>query len=79
MPYTPPFSITADILNLVADISQQVGKLDANALSASPRWRKQNRIKTITGTLAIEGNTLSEEQITAIVEAAGAGRCTRAG
>jgi Fic family protein len=30
--------------------------------------RKQNRIKTITGTLAIEGNTLTEEQITAIVD-----------
>ena len=68
MPYTPPFTITSEILNLVADISQQVGKLDASALNASPQLRKQNRIKTITGTLAIEGNTLSEEQITAIVE-----------
>jgi Uncharacterized conserved protein len=68
MPYTPPFTITTDILNLVADISQQVGRLDASALNASPQLRKQNRIKTITGTLAIEGNTLTEEQITAIVE-----------
>lgn len=68
MPYKPPFTITTDILNLVADISQQVGRLDASALNASPQLRKQNRIKTITGTLAIEGNTLTEEQITAIVE-----------
>tara|TARA_Y100000296_G_C5159036_1_gene250793 strand:+ start:718 stop:1737 length:1020 start_codon:yes stop_codon:yes gene_type:complete len=68
MPYTPPFTITSEILNLVADISQQVGRLDASALNASPQLRKQNRIKTITGTLAIEGNTLTEEQITAIVE-----------
>lgn len=68
MPYTPPFTITTEILNLVADISQQVGRLDASALNASPQLRKQNRIKTITGTLAIEGNTLSEEQITAIVD-----------
>jgi Fic family protein len=68
MTYKPPFTITADILNLVADISQQVGALDASALNASPQLRKQNRIKTITGTLAIEGNTLTEEQITAIVE-----------
>lgn len=68
MPYTPPFTITAEILNLVADISQQVGRLDASALNASPQLRKQNRIKTITGTLAIEGNTLTEEQVTAIVE-----------
>lgn len=64
----PPFTLTSDILNLAADISQQVGRLDASLLNASPQLRKQNRIKTITGTLAIEGNTLTEEQITAIVE-----------
>lgn len=68
MPYQPPFTITTDILNRVADISQQVGRLDASGLNSSPQLRKQNRIKTITGTLAIEGNTLTEEQITAIVE-----------
>lgn len=38
------------------------------ASSMPRRNRASNRIKTITGTLAIEGNTLSEEQITAIVE-----------
>ena len=68
MSYTPPFTITTDILNLVAAISEQVGELSASAVLASPQLRKQNRIKTITGTLAIEGNTLSEEQITAIVD-----------
>ena len=68
MSYTPPFTISAEIVNLVADISQQVGRLDASLLNASPQLRRQNRIKTITGTLAIEGNTLTEEQITAIVE-----------
>jgi Fic family protein len=68
MSKTPPFTITSDILNLVAGISEQVGRLDASALNASPQLRKQNRIKTITGTLAIEGNTLTEEQVTAIVE-----------
>lgn len=68
MSYVPPFTITADILNLVASISEQVGQLKASALNVSPQLRKQNRIKTITGTLAIEGNTLSEEQITAIIE-----------
>lgn len=68
MSYQPPFSITTDILNLVADISQQVGRLDASALKNSSQLRKQNRIKTIAGTLAIEGNTLTEEQVTAIVD-----------
>ena len=68
MSYTPPFTITAEILNLVAEISEQIGELNASALVSSPQLRKQNRIKTITGTLAIEGNTLGEEQITAIVD-----------
>lgn len=68
MAYQPPFTITTDILNLVAQISQQVGELNVSQLNASPQLRKQNRIKTITGTLSIEGNTLTEEQITAIVE-----------
>jgi Fic family protein len=68
MPYQPPFTITTEILNLVAQISQGVGELNASALNASPQLRKQNRIKTITGTLAIEGNSLSEAQITAILE-----------
>lgn len=68
MAYIPPFTITTDILNRVASISEQVGQLKASALHASPQLRKQNRIKTITGTLAIEGNSLSEEQVTAIVE-----------
>lgn len=68
MTYKPPFTITAEILNLVADISQQVDRLNASALNASPQLRKQNRIKTITGTLAIEGHTLTEEQIAAIVD-----------
>ncbi|PCJ99627.1 MAG: cell filamentation protein Fic [Alteromonadaceae bacterium] len=68
MSYTPPFKITTKLLNLVAAISEQVGALKASSLDASPQLRKQNRIKTITGTLAIEGNTLTEEQVTAVLE-----------
>lgn len=68
MSYQPPFTLTTDILNLVAEISEKVGELKASPLNVSPLLRKQNRIKTITGTLAIEGNTLTEEQVTAIVD-----------
>lgn len=58
MSYKPPFSITIDILNLVAEISQQVGRLDASALNSSPQLRKQNRIKTIWHTTG-SGKTLT--------------------
>ena len=64
----PPFTITSKIVNLIAKISEQVGGLNASLLNSSPQLRKQNRIKTIAGTLAIEGNQLTEEQITAIIE-----------
>ncbi len=51
MSYQPPFTITAEILNRVSRISEQVGAINAALLQGSPTLRKQNRIKTITGTL----------------------------
>jgi len=68
MSYQPPFGITPNIINRISAIAEQVGRLDRHGLSASPQLRKQNRIRTIQGTLAIEGNTLSLEQVTAILE-----------
>ena len=68
MNYTPPFTITSDILNFSTQISEQVGRLNVSEFTMPPMLRKQNRIKTITGTLAIEGSMLSEEQVTAILE-----------
>ena len=65
---TPPFTINSKIVNLIAKISEQVGALNFSLLNSSPQLRKKNRIKTIAATLAIEGNQLSEEQITAIIE-----------
>jgi len=69
MKYRPPFTITPQILNLVAGISEAVGRLTALTQQASAlRLRRINRVRTIQGSLSIEGNTLSEAQITAILE-----------
>lgn len=69
MSYTPPFNITPRILDLVSLISEIIGKLEVLAPTAiTPTLRKANKIKTITGTLAIEGNTLGIEKVTAILE-----------
>ncbi|MCK4563804.1 MAG: Fic family protein [Verrucomicrobia bacterium] len=68
MSYEPPFSITPHILNAVARISEQVGAMERERWESQPQLRRQNRIKTIAGTLAIEGNTLSKEQVTAILD-----------
>lgn len=67
--YKPPFTITPKILNLVSEITEVVTKLEFLVpKSISPTLRKINKIKTITGTLEIEGNTLGFEKVTAILE-----------
>src|SRR5574344_2029583 len=64
----PPFDITNDIITSVAEIPELVGKLTStNQLSANPTLRRTNRIRTIHGSLAIEQNTLSLEQVTAVL------------
>ena len=65
----PPYEITSKILKFVTQISEKIGEINANLLDKpSPTLRKQNRIKTIHNSLKIEGNTLTEKQITAILE-----------
>jgi Fic family protein len=65
----PPYDITPKILKLITSISEKLGEVNANYLTKqSPKLRKQNRIKTIHSSLKIEGNTLTEEQITALIE-----------
>ena len=69
MKYQPPYTITPKIISLVADISQEIGKITATLqIERDLRLRKINQVKTIRGTLAIEGNTLDESHITAILE-----------
>lgn len=65
----PPYEITSSILKLITSISEKIGEVNASYLDRpSPKLRKQNRIKTIHSSLKIEGNTLTEEQITALLE-----------
>ena len=65
----PPFTVTPAILRLAAEISEAVGRLSARKeMARELRLRRINRIRTVQGSLAIEGNTLGEEQITAILD-----------
>ncbi|MBT3981297.1 MAG: Fic family protein [Bacteriovoracaceae bacterium] len=66
---SPPFTISNKIINLVSQIVRELGKIEACQLGTpDPQLRKQNRIKTIQATLSIEGNTLSLDQMTAVLE-----------
>ncbi|OPX32188.1 MAG: cell filamentation protein Fic [Gemmatimonadaceae bacterium 4484_173] len=67
--YSPPFEITAKTERLIGEVCEFVGRL-----SSSPdaerhlRLRRASLIRTVHGSLAIEGNTLTERQITAVIE-----------
>ena len=64
----PPFAITNSILDKIAQIGELVGQVNAVAgLTTNPMLRRTNRIRTIYSSLAIEQNTLSLEQVTAVL------------
>ncbi len=65
----PPYEITNRILKLLTSISERLGEVNAIHIDKpSPELRKRNRVKTIHASLEIEGNTLTEDQITALIE-----------
>ena len=67
--YQPPFKITSKIIDYISRISEKIGEINSleNSLH-QVKLRKENRIKTIHSSLAIENNSLTIEQITAIIE-----------
>jgi Fic family protein len=66
--YSPPFTITTKITNLVASIAEEIGEIQGSGkYKGSLRLRKENRIRSIQSSTAIEGNTLTIEQITDVI------------
>ena len=66
--YIPPFTVSATAINLIAEISAQIERYAIRLEQEDGlRLRKANRIKTIHSSLAIEGNTLSEDQVRDII------------
>jgi Fic family protein len=68
--YNPPYTITNKIVNLISDITELLTRISINLnnkLNSNPKLRKNNRVKTIQATLAIENNTLTLEQVTDII------------
>ena len=64
-----PYQITPKIIKLISSISEKIGEANANYLSRpSPQLRRHNKIKTIHSSLKIEGNILTQEQVTALID-----------
>jgi Fic family protein len=65
----PPYNITPKILELIVSISEKIGEINSAYLFRPPtELRRKNRIKTIQSSLEIEGNSLSLDQVTAIID-----------
>lgn len=65
----PPYQITNKIIELIASISEKIGEVNSAYLYKPPtELRKRNRVKTIQSSLEIEGNSLSLEQVTALLD-----------
>ena len=64
----PPYTITPDILSRVEEIGEMIGRAEAAGISQDLQLRRINRIRTIHGSLAIEGNTLSEDEVATILD-----------
>ena len=63
--YKPPYKITSKMVNYISSISEELTKIEYEEKRIiTPMLQKKNRIKTLAGTLEIEGNFLGEEKIT---------------
>jgi Fic family protein len=66
--YKPPYEITPNIVNLVAEIAEAVGRFTAlGDKSLTPKLRRENRLRSIQASLAIENNTLTLTEVTALI------------
>lgn len=66
--YQPPFTMTEKITNLIVEIGEYVGTITTyDSMRPNPILRRENRIKTIHSSLAIEQNTLTLEQVTDVI------------
>lgn len=66
--YTPPYNISNKMLSLVSEISDKVSRLTYNgSLEARPHLRKNNKIRSIHSSLAIEANSLSLGQVKDVI------------
>ena len=67
--YHPPYTLTPVILRLVEEIGEGLGRYsETTHETLTPKLRRENRIRTIQASLAIEHNTLTVEQVTAVLE-----------
>jgi len=69
MVYRPEFAIDNEVLTLVSEIAMLISRIpEGNVNSVQLRLRHSNNVRTIHSTSAIEGNRLSLEEVTDIID-----------
>lgn len=69
MAYKPPYTVTSAMFTVAGEIILLIGQIQGyQLLTGNLKLRRQNKIKTVMSNLAIEGNTLSEDQISDIID-----------
>ncbi len=67
--YKPPFHLTEDIMTLSMEIGESIGAMMVDStMSPDPKLRRESRVRSIYSSLAIEQNTLSLDQVTAVID-----------
>ena len=67
--YEPPFTITNRMLTLVSSISEKIGELSVSAqMDAHPHLRRNNKIRSVHSSLAIEANSLTLGQVQDVID-----------
>ena len=63
------FRATAHVIQRLTDIAKRIGQLEGiNLQRPAPKLRRKNRIQTIQASLSIEGNSLTRDQVTALID-----------
>ncbi len=66
---TPPFRLTREVLAALVAVERLIGRLEGLSVPRpEPRLRRKNRVRTVRGSVSIEGNTLSVDQVTALLD-----------
>ena len=68
MTYIPPFTVTPRSITLIAEITEELVRYSIDSRKVNPNLRRINRIMSIHSSLAIEGNTLTVDQVTDIID-----------
>lgn len=67
--YQPPFTITNEMLTFSAEISEKIGKISGyHSFASKPHLRRNNRIRSVHASVAIEANSLSLDEVRGVID-----------